>query len=168
MHLDAERAADVLGEHANLVLLEAEVLGEQVLHHVRRLRALIDGQALLARIPIGDDGARLVGDAGVAAEHERRLGNRVGVGKTLVGIAGRERALEGEIVAKLRMDHRRRRIERSFRIGDGGERFVIDGNERAGVFRIGARAGDDGTDRLALPAGAVDGDGVLRRRFEAL
>ena len=70
VHLDAERAADVFGEHAHLVLFEPKVLGEQVLHHVRRLGALIYGQALLARIPIGDDGARLVGDAGVAAEHK--------------------------------------------------------------------------------------------------
>jgi hypothetical protein len=62
------------------------------------------------------------------------------------------------------MDHRRRGIERGFSIGDGGERFVIDGNERAGVFRFGAGAGDDGADGLALPAGAVDRDGVLRRR----
>ena len=88
VHLDAERAADVLGEHAHLVLFEAEVLGEKILRHVRRLRALIDGQALLAGIPVGDDGARLVGDAGMAAEHECRLDDRIGLGKTLVGIAG--------------------------------------------------------------------------------
>ena len=79
--LDAERAADVLGQHAHLVLGEPEVLGEQVLHHVRRLRALVDGEALLARIPVGDDGARLVGDAGVAAEHEGRLDDLVGRGE---------------------------------------------------------------------------------------
>ena len=60
------------------------MLGEQVLHHVRRLRALIDGEALLARIPVGDDGARLVGDAGMAAEHEGRLDHRVGLGEALV------------------------------------------------------------------------------------
>ncbi len=107
--LDAERAADVLGEHAHLVLGEPEVLGEQVLHHVRRLRALVDGEALLARVPVGDDGARLVGDAGVAAEHEGRLDDLVGVGKALVGLAGLVPALEGEIVAERGMDHRRRR-----------------------------------------------------------
>ena len=90
----------------------AEVLGEQVLHHVRRLRAMIDGQALLARIPVGDDGARLVADAGVAAEHERRLDHRVGVREALVGIAGHVHALEGEVVAELGMDHRRAGIER--------------------------------------------------------
>ena len=87
VHLDAERAADVLGDDADLMLLEVEMLGEQVLHHVRRLRALIDGHALLAGIPVGDDGARLVGDAGVAAEHERGLDHGVGLGERLVGIA---------------------------------------------------------------------------------
>ncbi len=55
VHLDAERAADILGDDAHLRVRQAEMLGEQVLHHVRRLRALIDGQALLAGVPVGDD-----------------------------------------------------------------------------------------------------------------
>ena len=70
MYLDAERAADVLGDDAHLLLGQIEMLGEQVLHHVRCLRALIDGEALLTRVPVGDDGARLGGDAGVTAEQE--------------------------------------------------------------------------------------------------
>ena len=49
---------------------------------------VIDGEPLLARIPVGDDGARLVADAGVAAEHEGRLDHRVGVREALVGLAG--------------------------------------------------------------------------------
>jgi len=152
----------------NLVLLETEVFGEQVLHHVRRLRALIDGEALLAGIPVGDDGARLVGDAGVAAEHECRLGDRVRVGKTLVGIAGNERALEGEIVGEFGMNDQRRRIERRFRVGDGGERFVVDVDQRAGVLGFGPGASDHRAYRFALPAGTLDGDRVLRRRLDAL
>ncbi len=163
VHLDAEGAADVLGENAHLMLFEAEVLGEQVLHHVRRLRALIDGEALLAGIPVGDDGARLVGDAGVAAEYECRLGDRVRLGKAVVGFSGNERALEGQIVGEFGMNDRRRRIERRFRIGDGGERFVIDFDQRAGVLGLGAGAGDDGAYGFALPAGAVNSNGVLRR-----
>ena len=145
------------------MLLESEVLGEQVLRHVRGLRAVIDGEAFLARIPVGDDGARLVGHAGMAAEHERRLGDGVGFGKSLVGIASGERALESQIVAELGMDHRRRLVERRFRIGDGGKRFIRDANQRAAVLRFGARARDDRAHGFALPAGAVDGDGVLRR-----
>ena len=168
VHLDAERAADVLGDHLHLALGELEMLGEQVLHHVRRLRALIDGQALFARIPVGDDGARLVGDAGVAAEQEGGLDHGVGFGETFRGIADLELAFEAQIVAELGMDHRRCRIERGLRIGDGRQRFVVDLDELNGVFGFRARAGDDGADRLALPADAVDGDSVLRRRFQAL
>ena len=88
--------------------------------------------------------------------------------ESLVGIAGGERTLEGQIVAEFGMDHRRRRIERGFSIGDGGQRFVIDIDQRAGVFRFGAGARHHGADRFALPAGAIDGDGMLRRRFDAL
>ena len=144
------------------------MLGEQVLHHVRRLRALIDGEALFARVPVGDDSARLVGDAGVAAEQKSRLGDRVGLGEAFVGIAGGVRALEGEIVAELGMNHRRSRIERGLRIGHGGEHLIVDIDQRAGVLRLCARAREHRAHRLALPAGAVDGDGVLRRRLDAL
>ncbi len=168
VHLDAERAADVLGHDAHLVLFEPKVLGEEVLHHVGRLRALIDGEPLLARIPVGDDGARLVGDAGVAAEHEGRLDHRVGRAETLVGIAGGERALEGEIVAQFGMDDRRRLVERRLGVGHGGKFFVFDLDQSAGILGERPRVRDDGGDSLALPAGALDRDGVLRRRFEAL
>ena len=168
VHLDAERAADVLGEHAHLMRFQIKMLGENVLRHVRRLGAVIDGQALLARIPVGDNGARLVGDAGVAAEDESRFGDRVGFGKAFVRIAGSERALEGEIVAKLGMNHRRRLVERGFRVGYRRQRLIVHVNKRARIFCFGAGAGDDRAHRLALPAGAVDGDGVLRRRFDAL
>ena len=82
------------------------MLGEQVLHHVRRLRAVIDGEPLLAGIPVGDDGARLVGDAGMAAEYEGRLDDRVGSAKALSG--RRSAALEARL-SPSGMDHRRRR-----------------------------------------------------------
>ena len=168
VHLDAERAADVLGQHPHLVLFQTQMLGEDVLRHVRRLRALIHGEALLAGIPVGDDGARLVGDAGMAAEHEGRVDHRIGLGKTFVGVAGIERALEGEVVTERGMDHGRCRIERSFGVGDGGKNLVIDIDKGAGVFGLRARARDHGAHRLALPAGALHRDGVLRRRFDAL
>ncbi len=101
VNLDAERSADVLGDDAHLMLFEAQVLGEQVLHHVRRLCRVIGGQPLIALVPVGDDGARFVADAGVAAEDERRLDHRVGLGEAFVGIARDVHTLEGEIVAEL-------------------------------------------------------------------
>ena len=88
--------------HAHLRFGQIEMLGEQVLHHVRRLRAVIDGQALLALVPVGDHGARLGGDAGVAAEQEGGLHHRVGFGEGLVGRADFQLALEAEIVAERR------------------------------------------------------------------
>ncbi len=167
VHLDAERAADVLGQHAHLIDGQAEMLGEQVLHHVRRLRALIDGHPFFGRIPVGDDGARFGGDAGVAAEHEGGFHHRVGFGEGLVDRADIEFALEAEIVAKLGMDQRRLGIERGFRIGDGRQFLVADLDQFAAVLGLGARARHHGADGFALPAGALDGDGVLRRGFQA-
>ena len=141
VHLDAERAADVLGDDADLMLLQREVLGKQVLHHVRRLRALIDRQARFAGIPVGDDGARLVGDAGVAAEHECGLDHGVGLGEALVGIARGMHALEAEIVADRWMDHRRLGIERRFRIGDRLQFLIIHRDQFAAVLGLGAACG---------------------------
>jgi hypothetical protein len=167
MHLDAERAADVLGDDADLVFFKREMLGEQVLCHVWRLRALINGEALLARIPVGDHGARLVGDPGMAAEHEGRFDHGIRLGEAAVRIAGIERPLKGEIVAKLGMNHRRLGIERGFRIGHRGEHLIVDLDQRAGVLGLRAALRHHGAHRFALPAGPLDRDGVLRRRFYA-
>ena len=158
MHLDAERAAHVLGDDAHLLLGERQMLGEQVLHHVRRLGALIDGQALLALVPVGDNGARLGGDAGVAAEQEGGLHHRVGLGEGLVRGADLQLALEAEIVAELGLDHRRIGIERGFGIGNRRQFLVSDLHQLAAVFRLRARLRHHGGDGLALPAGALDGD----------
>ena len=168
VHLDAERAADVFRQHAHLLVRQAEVLGEQVLHHVRRLRALVHRHALLARIPVGHDRARLVGDAGVAAEQEGGLDHRVRAGEGLVDFADIELALETEIVAERGVNYRRLGIERGFRIDHRRQFLVCHLDQFAGIFGLGARARDHGADGFALPAGDIDGDGRLRRRFEAL
>jgi hypothetical protein len=159
--------ADVFGHHAHLMQFKRQMPGENILRHVRRLGAVIDGEPLVARIPVGDDGARLVGDAGMAAEHEGCFGDGVRFGEGRVGIARHMRALECEVVAEIEMDHRRRRIECGFSVGDGRQRLVVDLDQRAGVFRFGARSCHHRADRLALPAGARDRDGMLRRRFDA-
>ena len=81
--LDAERAADILADHANLRLLKAEMQRRDVLHHVRRLGALVDRQPRLGGVPVGDHRARLQRHAGVPAEDEIRLHHLVGIGKRL-------------------------------------------------------------------------------------
>ena len=168
VHLDAERAADVLAQHPHLVLVEPEMLGEDVLHHVRGLGALIDGEARFPGIPVGDDRARLERHSGVAAEHERRLDDGIRIAERLIDLAGVQPALEREVVAELGVDDRRSRIERGLRIGDGRERLVFDADELGRVLGQGTGLRQDGGDRLALPARLGDRDGVLRRRFQSL
>ena len=168
VHLDAEGAADVLAHHPHLRLGEAEVLGDDVLHHVRRLGALVDGQAGLAGVPVGDHGARLERHAGVAAEAEARLDDGIGIGEGAVDLAGVKVALEGEVVAKLRVDDGRAGVERRRHVGHGLELRVGDLDLLGRVLGGSTRARNDGRDRLALPAGAVERDRVLRRRLQAL
>ena len=66
------------------------------------------------------------------------------------------------------MDHRRAGIERGLGVGDRRQLLVVDLDQLAGILGLGARARDHGADRLALPAGALDRDRVLRRRLDAL
>ena len=75
--LDAEGAADVARDDPHAVLVEREPARDDPLHHVRRLAAVIHGDALFRRIVVGEDGARLHGDAGVAAEADRVLDDKV-------------------------------------------------------------------------------------------
>ena len=148
-----------------LMLFEPEMLGEQVLHHVRSLRPVIDGEPLVARVPVRHDGARLVGHAGVATEHEGGL-DHVGLAQTPVRIAG-------HVHARRRGCRRARDGSRVWRgrarlgVGDGRQLFVADLDQLA-ASSASARLRHDGADRLALPAGALDSDRVLRRRLEAL
>ena len=166
--LDAERSADILGDDAHLMLGEIQMLGEDVLHHVGRLRPLIDGQPLLAGIEVGEDRARLERHAGVAAEDENLLDDLVRFLESPVHLADIEDTLESEVVAELGMDDRRFRVERRLRIGDDRELLIVDDEQFGGVFGKRPRLGDDRRHGLALPAGAVDGDCVLRRRFQPL
>ena len=168
MHLDAERTADILGDDADLLFLQSKVLGKNVLRHMRRLRAVKDGQALFARIPVGDDGARLVGDAGMAAEYKRRLDDFIGFREALVDFACLMLARKREIVAKLGVDNGRCGVERGLHVGNDGKFLILDFDKTDSVFRLRTGFGYDGTDGFALPARTVDGERVLRRRLDAL
>ena len=143
------------------------MLGEQVLHHVRRLRRVIRGQPLFARIPVGNDRARLVAHAGMAAEVEGGLDDFVRLRERLVGLARHEAALEGKIVTEIGMDHRRAGIERGLGVGDGGKLLVSHFDQLASILRLRTRFRHHRAHCLALPAGAIDRDRMLRRRLDA-
>ena len=55
MNLDAERAAHVLANDADLRLLKPEMQSRDVLHHMRRLRALVDGEPFFGFAPVSHD-----------------------------------------------------------------------------------------------------------------
>ena len=75
-----------------------------ILHHVRRLSALIDRQPRFRGVPVRHHRARLKRHAGVPPENELRLYHLVGLGKGLVDLASVVIALEGKIVAERGVD----------------------------------------------------------------
>ena len=139
-----------------------------ILHHMRRLRALIDRQPRFRGIPVGYHRARLERHAGVPAENELRLHHLVGFGKGLIDGARIVIALKGQIVAERGMDHGRCRIERGAHVRYRIEFLILDRDMLRGVLGLSATGRHHGRDRFALPAHAVNRDGALRGGFEAL
>ncbi len=166
VHLDAEGAADVLADHAHVGLGNVEVAREDVLHHVRRLGRLVDRQRVLRGVVVGEDGAALQRDAGVAAEGIGFLGHEVGFGEGRVDGIGAEFALETDVVAELRMDDVFAG-ERLLHVADHRQFLPFGLHQLQRVFALRAAFGDDRRHRLALAAGAFDRDGELRRRLDA-
>jgi hypothetical protein len=66
------------------------------------------------------------------------------------------------------VDRRGLRIGGDFRVGQRRQRLVVDLDQLAAVFRLGARARHHGAHRFAGPAGAIHRNGRLRRGFEPL
>ena len=166
--LDAERAADILADHANLGVLQTKVERRNVLHHVRRLGALVDRQPRLRDVPVGDHGTRLQRDAGMPAEHKFRLHHRVGIGKRPIDGADIELALERQIVAQRRVNDRRFRIERGAHVGHRIQLAVFNRDDFRGVFRHRTAGRHDRGNGLSLPAHMVDRDRMLGGGFETL
>src|SRR5690606_2129635 len=88
--------------------------------------------------------------------------------KRLVDRPDFELALEGQVVPQLRVDDWRCGIECGFGIADRGQLLVIDLDQFGSVLGKGARARDDRAYGFPPPAGALDGERVLRRRLDAL
>ena len=139
-----------------------------VLHHVRRLGALVDRKPRLRDVPVGDHGTRLQRDAGMPSEHEFRFQHRVGIGKRLIDGADIELPFERQIVAQRRVDDRRFRIERGAHVGHRIQFAVFNRDDFRGVFRYRTAGRHDRGNGLALPAHMVDRDRMLGRGFETL
>ena len=99
------------------------------------------------------------------AENEIRLHHLVGIGKGRIDGAGVEVALEGEVVAQRRMNHRCCRIERGAHVRHRLQLLVFDPNEFRRVLGHGATGRHDGGDGFALPADAIDRDAHAAARI---
>ena len=103
----------------------------------------------------------------MAAKIESGFGNHVGACKGFVHPAGVQAAGKAEVVAQLRVDDGCCGVQRGVHVQRGGQGFPFDLDVLQGVLRLGAGVGHHSHHRLTLPAGAVNGHGVLRRRFDA-
>ncbi len=112
MHLDTEGASDILTDHPNLRLLKAQMKCSEILHHVWRLSALIDGKPRFGDIPVRHDRARLQRHAGVPSKDEIRFHDFVGTGKSRIDRARIQGAFKGEVVAERGMNDGRLWIKR--------------------------------------------------------
>ncbi len=166
--LDAEGAADVARDDAHAVLIQRKPARDDPLHHVRRLAAVIHGHALFRRVVVGEDGARLHGDAGVAAETDRVLDHEVRGFHRGVHAARVYGPLEAKVAVEPLVDLRLGWIESALRVERRGQLLVCDLDHFDGILGLGARMRDHRDYRFALPARDVDGERVLRRRAHSL
>ena len=167
VHLDAEGPADVLADHPHVCLGDAEVAREDVLHHVGCLGGMVDRQRVLRRVVIGEDRASLERHAGVAAELVGLLDDDVRFCERLVDAPRVEPAREADVVAEIGVNDDLAG-ERFLHVGDHRQLLPIGLDVLQGVLALRAGFGHHRRHRLALAARALDRDGELRRRFDAL
>ena len=168
MNLDAEGATDVLADHANLGVRKPEMEGRDVLHHVRRLRALVNGQPLFRNVPVGHYRTGLQRHASVPPKDEIRLHHLIGLGKRRIDSTSLEVTLEREIVTERRMNHRCFWIKRGAHVRYCIQFLVFNPDGFRCVLCHGAACRHHCRDGFPLPADAIDCDRMLRRRLEAL
>ena len=83
--LEPERSSDVSVDHAYSMFRDAQVAGEDIVQHVRRLAGVIDGQRLVGAIVVGQHDPRLQADDRVAPGVE---------GVAIDGVGVRERGVD--------------------------------------------------------------------------
>ena len=118
MNLDAERATHVLAHDTDLVLIQPQMPGEQVFRHVWTLHRHMQKQFAVRRVVVADDGPGFQGHPGVAVEVKSVLDHGGGVRKGRVNVPHIDSAVEAQVVAQFRVDHRGFRIKRRAHVGD--------------------------------------------------
>ena len=163
--LHAEAAAHVFRHHAQLLDRNLErVLGDIVAHRMHALAAGIERVMVAIRLVVTERRARLhrVHDDAVVDELELRhmmrgLHRRFG----LLRIA--DVPVIGEVRAVLLPDHGRTGGNRTRRIGDGGQVFIVHHHEVGRIARLRRRLGHDHRHKVAHMAHPVPRDQPARR-----
>jgi hypothetical protein len=103
----------------------------------------------------------------MAAEMESLLHHHVGGGESGLDAAGIQLPAKAHVVAELGMDDLLA-AQRLLHVDHHRQLLPFGFDELRRVLGLGARLGDHRRHRFALPACALDGDRVLRRRLDAL
>ncbi|MCO5546661.1 hypothetical protein L7F22_000095 [Adiantum nelumboides] len=143
--LGAEPAADVRGDHPDLVGLQPGQSGELGAEAVRHLGGDVHGEREVGGGGVRDDRVALHRDGRDALVHHPRADDDLGAVERVAGpplAGGQVAALVGEL---------QRGVvgERGLDVGDRGQRVVVDLDELGGVDGGGAALGDDQRHRLA-------------------
>ena len=75
------------------------MLGENILHHVRRLRRLIGGERVFSCVVISHNRAPFKAHAGVATEVKSFFHHHVGASECLVHATGVQLTMKAQVVA---------------------------------------------------------------------
>ena len=153
--LEAEGAADIRLDHANVILGQMQGLAEQRAHRMRALRGRPEAQRLARGIVVRDIGARFHRRAGVAMMMQFAADGVRGRREDLHRIAARHACLEQHVAAPARFNQRRARRKCALGVDDGFGVIVLDVDEQRRLLRGVRILRDHGGDALTREAHAV-------------
>ncbi len=154
--LESEAAAHIGCDHPHGALVEPQRLGELLADEVGHLRRDVDRQLPGARLPLGQHGPGLHGQARHPVHVEPTLDHHVGLPAPslhvplALGVGDQEIGIE-----HLAVDHRSPRRQRPIDVGDVRERLVVDLDQVEGVLGHVPGRGGDAHDGLPLVGGLV-------------
>ena len=137
-----------------------------ILHHVGRLRALVNSQQVFGRVVVCQNAARFIGHASVSTEFVNLFHHHIGLGKLCLKILSDQFAAEAFVVSQIRVnDHVAG--QRGFHVGHNGQEVPFNQHMVEGVFCLTSCLRHNGRHCFALRAGSFWGNGVLRCRPNA-
>ena len=167
VELRAEAAADVGGDHADLRLGDAEHELQREAQDVRHLRRRPE-RDLAGRADLREHATRLDRVRDQPRLEVAPRDDDVGRVDRRLDVVGLELPDVALVRPEVLVHERRAVLERLLDVGDRRERLVVDLDELGRVLRERTALGDDDRDAVALVAGLVDRERVVRRHLDVL